>query len=53
MTEVKVICPACGNVMTFKNYLDWVLHTPFHWFGKRKTRCPKCGEYSYMGRDRK
>ena len=50
MKEVKVTCPKCGNVMTYKNWLSWVLHTPFHWFGKRRGKCKKCGEVSYMGR---
>lgn len=48
MKEVKVICPKCGARMTYKNWFDWVLHTPFHWFGKRRAKCPHCGEYSYM-----
>ena len=50
--RVKVICPKCGNCMTYKNYWSWVLHTPFHWFGKRKTKCTKCGEVSYIGREK-
>lgn len=50
--EVKVICPKCGNEMTYKNYWSWIWHTPFHWFGKRKAKCTKCGEVLYMGRKR-
>ena len=53
MKEVKVICPKCGNCMTYKNYWSWIWHTPFHWFGKRKAKCAKCGEASYMGREKK
>ena len=52
MKEVKVICPKCGVRMTYKNWFIWILHTPFHWFGKRLTKCSGCGEYSYMRRDR-
>lgn len=51
MKEVKVTCPNCGNQMTFKNYISWILHTPFHWFGKRRVKCTNCGTYSYIGRD--
>ena len=38
MKEVKVICPKCNNIMTYNNWFDWVLHTPFHWFGKRRAK---------------
>lgn len=48
--EVKVICLKCGNYITYKNWFSWVWRTPFHWFGKRRTKCTNCGEYSYMGR---
>ena len=50
---VKVICPKCHNIMTYKNWFSWILHTPFHWFGKRWTQCRNCGKYSYMRRDRR
>lgn len=49
MKEVKVICPKCGNRMIYKNWFSWVWHTPFHRFGKRRTRCTKCGEVHYIG----
>lgn len=52
MKEVRLICPKCGNVIIYKSYLSWILYTPFHFFGKRKTKCPKCDVYSYMGRKR-
>ena len=52
MKEVKITCPKCGKQMTFKNYFDWILHTPFHWFGKRKTKCTRCGKRSYVGRSK-
>ena len=50
MKEVKVVCAKCGNVMTYKNWFSWILHTPFHWFDKRRAKCTRCGERSYMGR---
>jgi ribosomal protein S27AE len=53
MKEIKVICPKCGNYITYKNWFSWIWHTPFHWFDKRLTRCPRCGERSYMKRVRK
>lgn len=52
MKEVKVICPKCGNTMTYKNWFSWIFHTPFHWFSKRWVKCGKCGERSYMGREK-
>lgn len=52
MKEVKVLCPKCGNCMTYKNWFSWIWHTPFHWFGKRKTKCNKCGESSCIRRSR-
>lgn len=51
MKEVKVICPKCGHCMTYKNYWIWILHTPFHWFGKRRVVCTNCGICSYMARE--
>ena len=48
MKEVKVICPKCNNIMTYKNWFSWILHTPFHWFCKRKVKCTKCGKVCYM-----
>lgn len=56
MKEVKIVCPSCGNIMTYKNYWSWVLRTIFHWFNflewrdYRRTKCTKCGKVSYMKR---
>lgn len=50
MKEVILICPNCGHWIIYKNWFSWVLHTPFHWFGKRRTRCMNCGNYSYISR---
>lgn len=52
MKEIKVVCPKCGNVITYKSWFSWIAHTPFHWFGKRRTNCPWCWESSYMRRER-
>lgn len=46
--KIKAICPKCGNITTYKNYLSWLLNTPFHWFGKRKIKCGNCGKWSYV-----
>ena len=50
MKEVKVICPKCGAEMKFRNWFQWILHTPCHWFGKRLAKCDICGRRSYMKR---
>ena len=52
MSKVNVTCPKCGNTMTYKNYWSWVWQNPVHWFGQRRTRCTRCGENSYIGRER-
>ena len=31
-----------------KNWFKWLFTTPFHWFGKRYTRCPYCHGQSYI-----
>ena len=53
MKEVKVICPRCGVRMIYKNYWDWIWNTPFHWFGKRRTKCSHCNEVSWIRRERR
>ncbi len=53
MKEIKVICPKCGNCITYKNYWSWVWYTPIHWFNYRRTKCTKCGEISYISKKRK
>ena len=50
MKEVKVICPKCNNIMTYKNWFSWIWNTPFHWFRKRKVMCTNCYARSYMKR---
>lgn len=50
MKQIKLICLNCGKENFYRNWFEWVLYTPFHWFGKRKAKCPWCGKSSYMGR---
>ena len=52
MKKVKLTCPKCGSKIIYRNWFSWVIHTPFHWFGKRKTKCSNCNNYSYMKRER-
>ena len=51
MKKVKVTCPKCGNIKIYKNYFDWILHTPFHWFGKRRIKCKNCGIKAYVKKE--
>ena len=50
MKEVKVICPKCGQTIHFKNWFHWVWHCPFHWFGKRRVKCPHCNGKSWAAK---
>ena len=50
--EILIICPECKTTIKFKNWFDWILHTPFHWFRKRKVKCPECGARGYVARMR-
>ena len=52
MKQIVLKCPKCGNVTIYDNWFSWVLHTPFHWFGKRYTKCIWCEQYSYMKREK-
>lgn len=42
-----IVCPNCSYIFTYKNRIEWVVHTPFHWFGKRRNKCPRCGKKFY------
>ena len=50
MREVSLQCPNCKKGITFKNIFHWILHSPFHMFTKRLTKCPFCGKKSWMKR---
>ena len=50
MKIVFLKCPKCKSRFEFKNYFSLILHSPFHWFGKRYTKCPNCQNRSWMGR---
>ena len=41
-------CPDCKSVVMFHNWFHWTLYTPFHWFGKRRMKCPYCGKRAYV-----
>lgn len=45
--KYATICPHCLYHLTYRNKLEWILLTPFHWFGKRKVTCVQCGEKAY------
>lgn len=49
MKRIALMCPKCDNVFIY-NWFVWVLHSPFHWFGKRYTKCPHCGKRSWLRR---
>lgn len=52
----KFKCPKCGKDFQM-NFFKWILTTPVHnfcmfeWRDYRKTKCPHCGEKSYMKRE--
>jgi endogenous inhibitor of DNA gyrase (YacG/DUF329 family) len=50
MKEVFVVCPDCKKAIAYKNWFIWVLRTPFHWFNKRRIKCPWCGKRAYVKR---
>lgn len=52
MKEVFLTCPKCGKLIVFKNWIAWVICSPFHWFGKRYTKCHMCGKKSWIGRNK-
>lgn len=45
----KFYCPKCSRSFEMP-YWKWILTNPFHMFFKRKTKCPLCGERSWMAR---
>ena len=52
MKPINLICPKCFTIVQYKNWFDWILHSPIHWFGKRYTECHCCGKWSYMKREK-
>ena len=48
MKTINFICPKCKKTFSYSSYLKWILAAPFHYFGKRKTKCPHCLEYSWV-----
>ena len=53
----KFKCPKCNQEFKM-NYWKWIFTTIFHWFSfkelrdYRKTKCPLCGEKSWMKREK-
>ena len=43
----KFNCPKCNQEFEI-NWFKWLFTTLFHWFGKRLTKCPHCGQRSYV-----
>ena len=52
MKKVILKCPYCGERTRYKNWFDWVLHSPMHWFSRRYIKCQYCGEKSWMKREK-
>ena len=50
MKEVLLDCPKCWCRFTYPNKIQWILHSPFHWFNRRLTKCPACGHKSWIKR---
>lgn len=48
MKRIMVHCPNCHKVTIYRNWFIWILRTPFHWFGKRRSKCPHCGHKAYV-----
>ena len=55
--KTNLTCPCCGYKWTIK-YCKWIFTTLFHifnffsWKDYRYTRCPKCGEKSWIAREK-
>ena len=55
MAKRLLECPKCGHKWK-SGYWLWVWQAPFHmfcipqWKDSRKTKCPKCGEKSWITR---
>lgn len=48
MKIITVVCPNCNHIIYYKNWFIWVLRTPFHWFSRRRFKCPICYEKAYV-----
>ena len=47
--ELEFTCPKCNKNFSIRGYWRWILKAPFHYFEKRKTKCPHCDKKSYVG----
>ena len=52
METVYLRCPKCNKKIQYKNWFDWMLHSPMHWFSKRYTKCHCCNKWSWMKREK-
>lgn len=54
---MKLYCSKCDTTFEM-SYFKWLFTTLFHWFNfkewkdYRKTKCPNCGQKSYMKMER-
>ena len=48
MKRIVAMCPHCAWCLIYKNWFYWVFRTPFHFFSKRKIKCPKCGKSAFV-----
>ena len=48
MKRIMVYCSKCEKAYLYKNWFIWILRTPFHGFGKRRSKCPHCGHKAYV-----
>ena len=59
--KAKLECPKCGHVWEY-GYWQWVWKAQLHWLvfkcnpasirDYRKTKCPNCGEKSWIARNK-
>ena len=59
--KAKLECPKCGHKWEY-GYWQWIWKAQFHWLvfrcnparirDYRKTKCPNCGEKSWIAREK-
>lgn len=45
--KLYFMCPKCYKAFVVDGYWKWILTNPFHFFSRRKTKCPNCGKRSW------
>lgn len=48
MKKIMATCPHCKTIIMFHNWFHWIIYNPFHWFRKRRIKCPCCEKRSYV-----